>query len=230
MRAVQMNATGTNERHKEPVPGAVPPGRKRPGGRRAREGTRSQPGSRLPGLRWVPAPLAVLAAVLGWLILGALQGQAAAHDHHVHGYQAAGLALTVDQMVWMSNDMTGQGPLKVPKGFPMDPSMMPGMQPVGDNRLHVEVDLRNITAQVQQYALGDFHAVAPGGKTFGLSGYGGSDTATTAVLEPGFQVTVDLYFDIPIQQSKNLSIEWSRHGSTVEFPVNTSGKPSPHIH
>src|SRR5713226_6349564 len=94
-------------------------------------------GHALPGLRWVPVPLAMLAAALGWLLLGGAMGQhaAASAQQHVHGYQAGGLALNVDTMLWLSNDMTGQGPVKNPNpnGFKMDPSMMPGLQQVGEN-------------------------------------------------------------------------------------------------
>lgn len=231
MRAVQMNAGATGGRRRRGLKGYMSGNRMRPGNGRAREGPGSNPGPRLLGLRWVPVPLAVLAAVLGWLILGSLQGQsAAAHDHHVHGYQAGGLALAVDQMVWMSNDMTGQGPLRVPKGFPMDPSMMPGMQAANQDRLRLEVNLRNVTSDAQRYAMSDFRVIAPGGQSWQTSDDGGTGSAKEAILEPGFEATVDLYFDIPIQQSKNLSIEWSRGGSTVYFPVNTSGKPSPHVH
>ena len=192
-------------------------------------GTKGNPGPRLPGLRWVPLPLAVLAAVVGWLVLGSLQGQqVAAHAGQEHGYQAGGLALTVDQMDWMSNDMTGQGPLKVPKGFPMDPSMMPGMQAPGDDRLRFEVDLSNTSTDVQRYAVRDFRVIAPGGQSWKPTENGGS--AAEAALEPGFQATVDMYFDVPGKQSKSLIIQWSRDGTTVQLPVNTNGVPSPHIH
>lgn len=210
-----------------------------PGNRMQRRNTRararkgSNTGPRLPGIRWVPVPLAVLAALLGWLVLGFVQGQhAAAHEHGEHGYRADGLALSVDQMVWMSNDMTGQGPLKskVPGGFHMPVSMMPGMQSAANDRLRLEVNLRNTTSQAQSYAMSDFRVVGPGGKSWQTSDDGGLGSAKRAVLEPGFQVTVDLYFDIPNQQTKGLSIEWTRDGTNVEFPVNTSGVPSPHVH
>ncbi len=197
--------------------------------KRMTAGDRKNRGPLVPGLRWVPVPLAVLATVLGWLVLGSLQGQqAAAHDQHQHGYQAGGLALTVDQMVWMSNDMTGQGPLKIPTGFPMDPSMMPGMQAPGDDRLRFEVDLSNISTGVQRYAMSDFRVIAPGGQSWKPTENGGS--AADAILEPGFQATVDMYFDMPDKQSKNLTVQWSRDGTTVQFPVDTNGIPSPHIH
>lgn len=209
----------------------------RNGGRRPRGPTSRPPGAgrtrsagrELPGMRWVTAGVAVLAAVIGWLLLAALQGQwAAAGDHQ--GYQAGGLALTVEHMAWMSNDMTGNGPVAVPQGFPMDPGMMPGMQAVGDNRLRLEVDLRNVTSHLQHYAASDFTVAAPGGQTWKTSDDGGNVSITSAALQPGFQVTVDLYFDIPAKQSTNLTVRWTRGGRALEFPVNVNGVPAPHNH
>jgi hypothetical protein len=201
---------------------------------RERQRTRSNPGPRLPGLRWVPVPLALLAAALGWLVLGGAMGQhAAANDQHVHGYQAGGLSLAPDAMLWLSNDMTGQGPVKNsnPNGFKMAPSMMPGMQPVGDNRLRVEVSLANVTSVNQRYALSDFKVAGPGRGSFPVNSTDGSTQPANAILRPGFGTTIDLFFDVPTAQSKNLSIEWSHGGTTVDIPVSTSGKlPSPHIH
>jgi hypothetical protein len=72
----------------------------------------------------------------------------------------------------------------------MDPSMMPGMQPVG--------------------ALGDFKVVAPDGRSWKVFDDGANTLATTETLDPGFEATVNMYFDIPTAQSTNLSIEWSR--------------------
>jgi hypothetical protein len=159
--------------------------------------------------------------MLGWLLVGSLQGQAAS-AHAQDGYRASGLSLAVDQMLWMSNDMTGQGPLKVPKGFPMDPSMMPGMQSANDNRLRVEVILRNVTTDVQRYAISDFKVVGPGGKSWTVNGNGINDSATSGILEPQFEVSVDMYFDVPTAESSYLTIQWSHDGSTVSIPVNTS--------
>lgn len=207
--------------------------RRADGRARSRRAASSAP--RLVGLRWVPVPLAVFAAALGWLVLGGAVGQhaAASSNQHVHGYQAGGLALGVDTILWLSNDMTGQGPVKNPNphGFKMDPSMMPGMQPVGDNRLRVEVSISNVTSVDQRYALSDFRVVTPGGKSFPVDSLGVSTQPMRAILMPGFGTTIDMYFDVPAAQSKNLSIVWSHGGTTVNFPVATNGKlPSPHIH
>jgi hypothetical protein len=203
--------------------------------KRTRPGkTRLNQGPRLPGLHWVPVPLAVLAATVGYLVLGGTMGQqAAAKVQHVHGYQAGGLSLQPDAMLWLSNDMTGQGPVKNPNpdGFKMDPSMMPGMQPAGENRLRVEVTLANVTSVNQRYAVTDFKVVGPTGKSFRVDSPDGSTQPTNSLLRPQFGTTIDLFFDVPTAQSKNLSIEWSRGGTTVDIPVDTNGTlPSPHIH
>jgi hypothetical protein len=101
---------------------------------------RPVPGTRLRGLRWVPVPLALLVAALGLLVMGSVQGRAAA-DLARHPNEAGGLSLSVDTMNWMSNDMGGSGdPSAAPPpddSYSMPSSMMPGMQAVGDNRLRV---------------------------------------------------------------------------------------------
>lgn len=180
---------------------------------------------RMRGLRWVPVPLAALATVIGVLVMGSFQGQAAESSAHQSGYRAGGLTLSIDQMYWMSNDMTGLGPgQKVnPNGYSMPASEMPGIQPVGDNRLRVEVALSNITTGMQRYSTTDFSLTGPAGKTWQADGQGHSSMAGSANLAPGFQATVDVYFDIPGKDSKHLTLHWSRGGTTVSIPVTTNG-------
>jgi len=181
-----------------------------------------------PWVRWLPVPLALAAAVVGWVVLGSTIDQ---HGSHVDAYEAGGLQLSVNSMVWMSNDMTGQGPLaSKSQGFAMDPSMMPGFQSVADNRLHLQVTLSNGTSDPQRYASSDFRVVGLDGRSWGTSDDGGDILHRTGTLGSGYAATIDLYFDLPNQQTKGLSIEWSRGGTTVEIPVNTSGKPLPHTH
>jgi hypothetical protein len=175
----------------------------------------------------VPVPLALLAAVLGLLVMGSMQGRAAA-DLAKEPNQAGGLSLTVDTMLWMSNDMAGSGapaPADSPGGYQMPDSMMPGMQPTGDNRLRVEVGLSNVTSSVQQYSTTDFSLSGPGGKTWKVNGQEHSVQPASADLQPGFQTTVDMYFDIPASDSKNLTLHWSRGGRTISMPVKTGTGP-----
>ena len=225
MRAVRMNARTNDGGGAKPRPRAASRGRSRPGGKR------SGPPSRLRGLRWVPVPLAMLAAVIGALVMGSLQGQeAAANANLPAGYHAGGLTLNVTTTGWMSNDMTGQGPVKNRAAdYPMPSSMMPGMQTVGDNRLRVEVSLSNATTSVQRYSTTDFSLSGPGGKTWkpviGVQEH--SDLPTSANLAPGFGTTIDVYFDIPARSTKNLTLKWSRDGTTVSIPVNPGAKPAP---
>src|SRR5215472_1469705 len=179
-------------------------------------------------VRWLPVPLAMTVAIVGWVVLGNTLGD---HAGHVHGYEAGGVTLSVDRMLWMSNDMTGQGPLaSKSQGFAMDPSMMPGFQSVNDNRLRLEVTLTNHTSDAQRYAESDFRVVAPDGQSWAAADDGGNILQKVATLGAGYAATLDLYFDIPTSQTRDLSIEWSRGGSTVAIPVNTSGKPSAHTH
>jgi hypothetical protein len=49
----------------------------------------------------------------------------------------------------------------------------------------------------------------------------------SAVLDPDFQATIDLYFDLPASQGgKHLSVEWEHGGTTVTFPVHVIGSDS----
>lgn len=172
-------------------------------------------------------PLALLAALLGLLAVGSLQGKAAANRVSL-GYEAGGLALQVNTMNWMSNDMTGQGPTQEAQGFSMDPSMMPGMQAPGNDRLRVEIDLRNVTSGAQQYSMNDFSVVAPSGKRWNVIPDERSNQVTSGILEPGFSTTVDMYFDINSSQIKKLTLIWSRNGGQVPVPVQISGQgPGP---
>jgi hypothetical protein len=178
----------------------------------------------------VPVPLALLAAILGLLVMGTMQGKAAA-DLAKEPNQAGGLSLTVDTMTWMSNMMEGNGapqaaaaPADSPGGYAMPDSMMPGMQPTGDNRLRVEVDLSNVTGSVQRYSMTDFSLSGPGGKTWQVNGQEHSSQPSSADLGAGFSTTVDVYFDIPASDSKNLTLHWSHGGRTISMPVNTGGK------
>jgi hypothetical protein len=187
----------------------------------------------------VPVPLALLAVTLGLLVMGTMQGRAAA-DLASHPNQAGGLSLSVDTMVWMSNDMSGTGapasanvpgqaapaPADSPGGFSMPDSEMPGMQTTGNDRLRVEVDLSNVTGRAQQYATTDF-SLSGSGKTWPVNGQEHSNQPASANLQPGFSTTVDLYFDIPSADSKNLTLHWKRGGRTISMPVNTgSSAPS----
>lgn len=210
--------------------------------------SRPVPGARLRGLRWVPVPLALLAVALGLLVMGSRQGQAAA-DLASHPNQAGGLSLSVDTMLWMSNmsdsavgsgassDLTpapeptdSSGPTSSPGGYSMPDAMMPGMQATGDNRLRVEVDLSNISGSVQRYATTDFSLSGPGGKTWQVDSQEHSAQPASAYLQPGFATTIDVYFDIPASDSKNLTLRWSRGGRTVSMPVNTGGAAPAGMH
>lgn len=227
MASGKTNATATIDRQRPELnPGRGSSNVVRPGNGRARRRSKSASSPGLPGLRWVPVPLAMLMAALGWLVLGSVLGQHAAASDHFSGLQAGGLGLTVNESLWMSDSMSGPGQT-TSKGYVMPSSMMPGMQAPGDKRLRIEVYIRNISTGPQRYALSEFRLFGPGGKSWKIVG---NDTtkgaAQSAVLAPGFQATVDLYFDIPATQSKHLSVRWSHGGSTVTFPVHPAGTDS----
>jgi len=180
----------------------------------------------MPGLRWVPVPLAILMAVLGWLVFGAALGQHAVASAHA-GLEAGGLGLTVNQVVWMSDNMGNPGQKTGPSGFQMPAGMMPGMQTVGDKRLRVELYIRNTSNSAQRYALNDFRLFGTGGRSWApLDNAATRGAVLSAVLYPGFQATIDLYFDLPASQGNRLSVEWDHGGTAVTFPVHAIGSDS----
>jgi len=183
-------------------------------------------GSRFPGLRWVPVPLAILMAALGWLVFGSVLGQHASAGAHA-GLEAGGLGLTVNQTVWMSDDMANPGQSSTKGGFAMPANMMPGMQTVGEKRLRIELYIRNTSTSPQAYALSEFRLLGTGGRSWQpLNNAATRGAMRSAVLEPGFQTTIDVYFDLPAAQGNHLSVEWSHGGSAVTFPVHVTGTDS----
>src|ERR1022692_1418355 len=163
---------------------------------------------RMPGLRWVPVPLAFLMAVLGWLVFGSVLGQHALASAHA-GPEQAGMGLTVNQVVWMADDMTNPGTTTDPNAFQMPASEMPGMQTVGDKRLRIEIYLRNISNSPQRYALAEFRLLGTGHQSWPpLDNAAVRGQMLSAVLDPDFQSTVDLYFDLPASQHGQLRLEW----------------------
>lgn len=226
MRAAQMNAgLDTVRGHSKSGPNSRQSHRIQNSRGRERAQARSSQAAQLHGLRWVPVPLALLAAAIGWLVFGTVLGQAAATDR-ANGLQAGGLGLTVNQMVWMADAMSGPAQSKT-NGFAMPSSMMPGMQTPGVRRLRIEVYITNVSTQPQRYALGDFRVVGPGGKVWnGVANASTRGSVQAATLEPRFQVTVELYFDIPARQARHLSVQWSHGGTTLTFPVRTAGTDS----
>jgi len=178
----------------------------------------------MPGLRWVPVPLAILMAVIGWLVFGSALGQHALAQSHA-GPEQAGMGLTVNQVYWMADDMgnpqqTGTDPSQ----FQMPQSMMPGMQTGGDKRLRVEFYLRDISSAPQRYGLAEFRLVGTGHQSWPpLDNAATRGAPLAAVLDPGFTATVDLYFDLPASQRGALWLEWEHLGHKMYIPVHVTG-------
>jgi hypothetical protein len=194
--------------------------------RRERRQASKKAATRFIGLRWVPVPLAMLLAVLGWLVFGTVLGQQAVASSHA-GLQAGGLKLTVNQVLWMSDDMNNPGQATDPNSFTMPDSMMPGMQTNGDKRLRLELYIHNISTSGQQYAWNEFRLFGTGGKSWApLDNAATREAVQAATLAPGFQTTIDLYFDVPASQGNRLSAEFEHGGTTVTFPVHVSGSGS----
>jgi hypothetical protein len=173
----------------------------------------------MPGLRWVPVPLAILMAVIGWLVFGSALGQHALAVAHA-GPEQGGMGLTVNQTVWMQDDMVTPG-TKNPSAFQMPPSEMPGMQTLGDKRLRVELYLRNISNSPQRYGLEEFRLLGTGHQSWPpLDNAAVRGQPLSAVLGPAFQATTDLYFDLPASQHGQLRLEWEHNGHLMIIPLH----------
>lgn len=173
---------------------------------------------RMPGLRWVPVPLAILMAVIGWLVFGTALGQHALAVAHA-GPEQGGMGLTVNQVVWMQDDMVTPG--TNPGYYHMPASEMPGMQLAGEKRLRIELYLRNISSSVQRYALAEFRLLGTGHQSWPpLDNAAVRGQMLSALLDPDFQATVDVYFDLPISQRGALRLEWEHNGHLMTIPLH----------
>jgi hypothetical protein len=171
----------------------------------------------------VPVPLAILMAALGWLVFGSALGQHALASAHA-GPEQGGMGLTVNQVVWMADDMVDPGTKANPNQFHMPPDMMPGMQTGGDKRLRVELYLRNISNSPQRYGFAEFRLLGTGHHSWPpLDNAATRGAVRSAVLDPGFQSTIDLYFDLPASQHGQLRLEWEHGGHIMTIAVHVVG-------
>jgi hypothetical protein len=163
-------------------------------------------------------------AVMGWMVFGSALGQHALASAHT-GPEQAGLGLTVNQVVWMADDMGNpQQPGTDPSQFQMPQTMMPGMQTGGDKRLRIEFYLRDISNVAQRYGLAEFRLLGTGRQSWPpLDNAATRGAPLSAVLDPGFTATVDLYFDLPASQRGGLRLEWEHLGHIMTIPVHISG-------
>lgn len=185
---------------------------------RHRKATASGPA--MPGLRWVPVPLAVLMVMLGWLVFGSAIGQHALASAHA-GPEQGGMGLTVNQAVWMADDMSSPGQSMSAGQFQMPASMMPGFQAAGDKRLRIEIYLRDTSSSPQVYGLAEFRLLGTGKQSWPPVDNSATRGAVLgATLDPGFQATIDLYFDLPASQRGQLRLEWEHGGHAMTIPLH----------
>jgi hypothetical protein len=179
--------------------------------------------SRMPGLRWVPVPLAFLMAAIGWLVLGSVVGQHSLAASRA-GPEQGGMGLKLNQVAWMQDDMANPGTTTNPSQFQMPQSMMPGMQTAGDKRLRIEFYLQDISNVRQVYGLAEFRLLGTGHKSWSpLDNAATRGAPLAATLYPGFTATVDLYFDLPASQSGALRLEWEHGGHIMTIPLHVAG-------
>lgn len=178
-------------------------------------------------LRWAPIPVAVTLALVGWVVLRATLGASSAEPAHTGPYESGGLLLTVNRTESLPHNMDGGGPAAGGPtsgglgSFQMPQSMMPGMQTADQDRIHIEVSLRNPSQDAKPLRHDDFRMVSRSGGRWDVN----EASFTPATLAPGFSVNLDLYFDIPLAE-KDLSVEWSAGRSPVEIPIVVGETPA----
>lgn len=160
-------------------------------------------------------------ALAGWIVVSATMGSSSGGHGHAGTYESGGVLLTVNQAKRMPHDMSA-GPAPQNAGnFSMPQSMMPGMQAADEDRLHVEVGLRNPTGKVKPYRPEDFRVISRSGGRWDLN----KDSLIPGTLAPGYSVSLDLYFDIPLTQ-RDLAIQWSMGGRPLEIPLALGEAPA----
>lgn len=103
----------------------------------------------------------------------------------------------------------------------MPPSEMPGMQLVGEKRLRIELYLRNISNSPQTYGLAEFRLLGTGHQSWPpLDNAAVRGQPLSAVLDPTFEATTDLYFDLPAGQRGALRLEWEHNGHVMTIPLH----------
>ena len=108
-----------------------------------------------------------------------------------------------------------------PGQYQMPSSMMPGFQAAGDKRLRVELYLRDISNSKQVYGLAEFRLIGTGKQSWPPVDNSASRGAVLgATLDPGFQATIDLYFDLPASQHGQLKLEWEHGGHVMFIPLH----------
>lgn len=170
--------------------------------------------------------MAVGGALAGWIAVAAVAGTPATGHPHGDSYESGGLVLTVnvtERMPAAHDEMTGPAaPPSYAANFPMPQQMMPGMQAHDDERLHVEVSVRNQSDGVKPYRLADFQLVSATGGSWTPNG----DSFTPGVLAPGFSLNLDLYFDYP-RGHTGLSVSWTpAGGEPVTIPLAAGDAPA----
>ena len=182
--------------------------------------------------------VAVMVAAAGFVVLGSrLSDSADTHGHHAavsvagadpHAqqagahtskvYEAGGMQLRVQQVAWISHDMFG-GPAPAQNNFPMPAQMMPGMQSDDVNRLHAEMTVINRRGTLALLRRSSFAVESPQGKRWSAK----PGDPQSAGLPAGTSMSIDLYFDVPLQETV-ANILFANGGGLVRIPFQ-GGEP-----
>ena len=159
-------------------------------------------------------------------LAGSAGAGAGSHAGHAQAastvYEVRGVQLTVQSAAWMSHDMFG-GPAPAQNNFPMPAQMMPGMESDDVNRLHVEMNVTNRSGAIASLVRRSFAVESPEGKRWAANP-GNPDTASLLV---GASMSLDLYFDVPLQETV-ANILFTDAGSLVRIPFQGAAPQHQH--
>jgi mono/diheme cytochrome c family protein len=146
--------------------------------------------------------VAVVPAVAGGVIL--LQGR---RERVVREAVLSGLFLRLESADWLHDTM-----VHVEKGYPMPASMTPGMPLPGQQRLAVEVSVRNTTRQRREFDVEELELVSADDAVWPAV----SSEVGHVVLDSGEGVSAIVQFDVP-EKLPSARLLWTRGGKNVSL-------------
>jgi len=159
--------------------------------------------------------VALVPAIAGAVVL--LRGR---EDRVVREAVINGLFLRLESADWLHDSM-----VHTETGYQMPASMTPGMPLAGQQRLAVEVSLRNTSRRRQEFNVEELELRSPDDAIWPST----SSEVTETTLNPGEMVSAVVQFDVP-EKLPSARLVWNRAGSKVALlrtrPEDHEQKPS----
>lgn len=154
--------------------------------------------------------IALVPAVAGGVIL--LEGR---RERVVREAMLNGLFLRLESADWVHDTM-----VHTDTGYQMPAAMVPGMPLAGQERLSVEVSIRNTSRQRREFNAEELELRSADNAIWPAI----SSEITSMMLDPGETISSILQFDVP-EKLSNARLVWSRGGASVNL---LSTRPEDH--